>query len=581
MIRQYCILKGDKCMGFTSRFRFGIGLQILAAVLLVVVLFSLVNVYVFFQVQKTERNYEEMLAYSAPLVQDVQEINTELWRQGAQVRAYLLNGDQSYTGRYRESQRRMEALLGSVEMRMRSDDAKRELHVIRMSVGAYNQTLDQGISVRDKMGIAETTKFISMTGDRAETMDQLMKTFIGYINDEVETSRQINSQTVQDMKRNMLGFVLVVFLVAIGSALWIARRISRPLAGIAAAADAIATGDLTQRSLISQGNDEIADLVRSFSAMTANLRELVLQVVKASEQLASASEQLTASAEQSSLSVGQVAETVTEVASGAASQVNAVDQSISVVQDMTNAIGQIVTTVASVSTQSNATASAAQSGEDVVRNATEQMAVIDQSVNRTTGVVRALGASSQQIGEIVGVITGIAGQTNLLALNAAIEAARAGEAGRGFAVVADEVRKLAEQSDEAAQKIGTIIRDIQVETGTAVSTMEQGMKEVATGTKAISATGERFRQIVDMVRRLDHDIRDISSGASQLATSSGEVVQAVGSVKAVAADTAANTQTISAAVEEQSATMQQIAASSQALSDMAADLQTVISRFRL
>jgi methyl-accepting chemotaxis protein len=409
----------------------------------------------------------------------------------------------------------------------------------------------------------------------------MTKNFIGFITGEVDFSRQATADAVRELNRNMLISLLAVFVVAMAGAFWLARRISRPLADLAAAADAIAAGDLTQRNLTSNGNDEVTDLVKSFSTMTVNLRELVQQVAKAAEQLASSSEQLTASAEQCSESTGQVADTVTEVASGAANQVIAVEQSVLAVEEMSAAINRIAATVASVSTQSEATAGSAQSGGEAVGRATDQMDVINQSVSRSTVVVQALGASSQQIGEIVDVITGIAGQTNLLALNAAIEAARAGDAGRGFAVVADEVRKLAEQSEAAAQQIGSIIGVIQSETGTAVGVMEQGMKEVTTGTQVITTAGERFRQIVDMVRGLDRDIRDIADRTGGLSRSNAEVVQAVGSVKAVAADTAANTQTISAAVEEQSATMQQIAAASQALSTMAEDLQVVISKFRL
>jgi len=269
------------------------------------------------------------------------------------------------------------------------------------------------------------------------------------------------------------------------------------------------------------------------------------------------------------------------VATGASHQVDAVEQAVSVVQEMTMAINHIASNSHNVSEKSGETARAAAAGGEAVLQATNQMQVIKNSVTQSAEVVGKLGERSQQIGEIVDVISGIAGQTNLLALNAAIEAARAGEQGRGFAVVADEVRKLAEQSHEAAQKISIIVRDIQSETNIAVRAMNQGTVEVARGTEVIAATGDRFTFIVTMVQQLNSQIQEISAATEELSASSDEVVRSVDSIRTVASDTAADTQTISAAAEEQSASMEEIASSSQALAHMAGDLQAVVSKFRL
>ena len=567
-------------MSKSRKFRFGIGSQILSVAMLIAILFSLANVFVFFRVQALERSYEELLEYSATLIHDVQEVNTELWRQGAYVRAFILSGEKSELDSFRDSQRRLGELLISIEKALPTEEAKRELFVLNMSVNAYKHSLDQAIAVREKMGLAETIKLLAVSGDRAGTMDHLSKEFIAYIQRNVAESQAVNSQQVQRMKQTVFAVGGGIFLLSVGCALWLARRIARPLAGLAAAADSIAAGDLTNNTISSNSNNEISDVINSFATMSSNLRSLVIQVAKASEQLASASEQLSASADQSSKAAGQVADTIAEVAGGTTQQLNAVEQSVSVVNQMTKVVSTIAATVSNVSSQSAAAAGAAQSGDEAVRLAADQMNAIHNSVSQTTGIVQDLGNSSLKIGEIVDVITEIAGQTNLLALNAAIEAARAGDAGRGFAVVADEVRKLAEQSEKAAQEIGSIIGKIQTETGSAVSAMQQGMKEVEVGTKVIAATGERFREIVSMVKSLDHNIHEIATAAEQLSGSSSEVVQAVDSVKAIAGETLGNTQTISAAAEEQSATMQQIAASSQALSRMAEELQTLISRFR-
>jgi methyl-accepting chemotaxis protein len=248
---------------------------------------------------------------------------------------------------------------------------------------------------------------------------------------------------------------------------------------------------------------------------------------------------------------------------------------------MVSAIGHISENATSVSNQSEETAADAVNGSQAVTEAVDQMQIINNSVKRSSEVVVKLGQSSKQIGEIVEVISNIAGQTNLLALNAAIEAARAGEQGRGFAVVAEEVRKLAEQSEEAASKITTIIKEIQTETDAVVEIMQHGTVEVDRGTEIITATGGRFKHIVTLVQKLNDKIQNIGAAAQQLAASSDEVVKSVDSVRQVAGDNSANTETISAAAEEQSASMQEIAASSQALAQMAMGLQNVVQKFKL
>lgn len=195
--------------------------------------------------------------------------------------------------------------------------------------------------------------------------------------------------------------------------------------------------------------------------------------------------------------------------------------------------------------------------------------------------VQRLGENSRQIGEIVDVISGISAQTNLLALNAAIEAARAGEQGRGFAVVADEVRKLAEQSQLAAKKIATIIKEIQCQTETVVKIMNQGTVDVDRGTIVIAATGERFQHIVLLVQDLTGQIEEISVSAQEIAASGDKVENVVDHVKSMSIHTADNTQTISAAAEEQAASMEEISSSSRALADMADKLQVEVLKFKL
>ena len=177
-------------------------------------------------------------------------------------------------------------------------------------------------------------------------------------------------------------------------------------------------------------------------------------------------------------------------------------------------------------------------------------------------------------------ISGISGQTNLLALNAAIEAARAGEHGHGFAVVAEEVRKLAEESQNASKQIGDLIRAIQEETEEAVTAMETGRTEAEKGRENVAATGEGFSEILSMIRRIQENAGSIKATMDDLGQRATKIDTATGEIHDAASKVASESQTVSAATEEQAAGMEEIAASSRGLSDMAHELNTAAAKFK-
>lgn len=209
------------------------------------------------------------------------------------------------------------------------------------------------------------------------------------------------------------------------------------------------------------------------------------------------------------------------------------------------------------------------------------MAQLENTVNTSAEVVEKLGERSKEIGQIVDTISGIAGQTNLLALNAAIEAARAGEQGRGFAVVAEEVRKLAEQSQEAAGRIAQLIGDIQGDTDKAVVAMSEGTREVKMGADVVNAAGDMFREIVELVSQVSAQVREISAAIQQMASGSQQIVGVVQKIDRLSKSSSVESQSVSAATEEQLASMEEIAAASQTLSKLAQDLQVEVTKFRV
>jgi methyl-accepting chemotaxis protein len=388
--------------------------------------------------------------------------------------------------------------------------------------------------------------------------------------------------TVMAWTSLVAGAISVVILGAL--ILFITLKITRPIRELAGITEQLAKGDLTidtARLAANAPRDEIGSLIQGFHAMTGHLRQLIKQLAAAAEQVAASSEQLTASADQSAQAANQVAASITDVARNTEKQLNAVDAASGAVEHMSTGIQQAAANANVVAAQTAKAAETAQEGKKTVEQAVGQMTSIEQTVDMSAQVVVKLGERSKEIGQIVDTISGIAGQTNLLALNAAIEAARAGEQGRGFAVVAEEVRKLAEQSQEAAKQIAAMIGEIQSDTDKAVDAMGAGTREFKVGAEVVATAGHSFQAIVKLVTEVAAQVREISATMQQLSAGSQQIVSSVRSIDELSKVAAGEAQTVSAATEEQSASMEEIASSSQNLAKIAEELQQAVNRFRL
>ena len=374
---------------------------------------------------------------------------------------------------------------------------------------------------------------------------------------------------------------LLGILISIAVSWKLASRITGNVIQLTAQAQRLASGNLVANHVEITAKDEIGDLGVAIMKMAENLRLLIRDISQTSEHVAASSEELTASAEQSAHASVQVATSVNEVAHGTEKQLHAVDVATVAVKEMYSNIQRVVANAQTVATTSEQTASAAGNGNKAIITAVNQMNVIEKTVSSSAEVVEKLGERSKKIGQIVDAISGIAGQTNLLALNAAIEAARAGEQGRGFAVVAEEVRKLAEQSQQAAKQIAEMIGEIQVDTATAVAAMNNGTREVNIGGEVVNKAGESFKQIESLIGQVTIQVNEITNSIQEMNASSQKIVVSVEDINGITKVAAAETQSISAATEEQTATMEEIASSSHALANMAEDLQKTVRKFSI
>jgi methyl-accepting chemotaxis protein len=377
--------------------------------------------------------------------------------------------------------------------------------------------------------------------------------------------------------------ILVLFIaLAVGAVVvyFIVNSITKPLKSLVNVSEKIGQGDLTEIVEV-KSKDELGQLGNSFNQMAANLRQLVEQVGNNAEQVAASAEELSASAEQTGKATEQIAHTIQEVAVGTDKQMNSVEESSRTINELAVGIQQIANNGQNVDASVSHTLKRAEEGAKNIQLAIKQMSAISDTFGNLSDSVKALGERSNEISQIVQVITDISSQTNLLALNAAIEAARAGEHGKGFAVVADEVRKLAEQSSNSAQQIAQLITAIQEETNKTVQSMDYATKEVTEGIGVVNLSGESFEQIQHSVSEVASQIEQVSSSVQQISAATEQVIDSIHLISEVAEVAAAGTQNVSAATEEQLASMEEIAASASSLTNMAEELQNTIGKFKV
>jgi methyl-accepting chemotaxis protein len=341
-----------------------------------------------------------------------------------------------------------------------------------------------------------------------------------------------------------LGAILNVFFT---------RRFALPLRQAASKiGEAEKQGDLTVQ-VAAKTNDEVGEMCTAFNSFVQKLHGAIGQTASTAEQVASASEEIAAAAG--------------EAAAGAESQQEYATQAATSMQEMTASVQQVADHSNTAATAARSAAQAAKNGGQVVEASLASMRSIANSVSDTATKIAELGKRSDQIGRIVNVIDDIADQTNLLALNAAIEAARAGEQGRGFAVVADEVRKLAERTTKATKEIAEMITAMQEETKRAIDTMQAGTVQVQQGVEQTSQAGASLQEIIAAAEKVGDMVAQIATAATQQAATTQEV--------------GTNVEQIAKITSESSAGAQQSARACHELSGLALELQNLVSQFQL
>ncbi|MEC0089265.1 methyl-accepting chemotaxis protein [Paenibacillus macquariensis] len=385
----------------------------------------------------------------------------------------------------------------------------------------------------------------------------------------------------ENILKSIITTLIICFVIGAAVILLFAQHISKPIVRIAREAERIAKGDLSGKELIVRNRDEIGELGSSFNQLSGNVRQLVGNLSLSSNILASSSKQLSATLGETTGALHQTSSSIADVANNNEIQAISAQETSRSIEEMVAGIQRVAEASTHAYQLSVLTLKEADTGYGLIHNTSLQMKAVSNTVDDLSIAVTELNDQSEQIETIVSTIKGISEQTNLLALNAAIEAARSGEHGKGFGVVASEVRKLAGQTSEAAEQVSGMIEEIRRSIGKAHQSMSKGQNEVAASVQSIDETGKAFERIVEATRTIVDQVKDSTSAAHEMSASSEQISASVIEVEQVSLHSAAAAQTVSASVEEQLASMEGIATSASKLRDMSDEMRTTVNRFKL
>jgi methyl-accepting chemotaxis protein len=372
----------------------------------------------------------------------------------------------------------------------------------------------------------------------------------------------------------------IVILLSAGCIYLFSSQLAKGIRQFVDKIEFLSKGDFTQSVTVTT-NDEIGRMGRYYNEVLEKLRSMMTTIYGSAESVAATAEELAASTEETSKSISEVASSIQMVAKNSYEQSNYVGKMNQSTKEMHDQMSSISLTIEVAKNSAIHASELAKEGNIYVYDVIHKIKEINDQVNESANTIHRLNEKSKQIEEIISIITSIAEQTNLLALNAAIEAARAGEQGRGFAVVADEVRKLAEASSKSSRDISLLIGEIQQGISQSVDVMNASTRSTQSGIEVVEQTGQAFNNITASIEDVTVGIEDVYGSAIGMLEETKQMKVMVESLSEITVSNDESTQNVSAATQQQTAIIEQVRGATEELANMSSELQLEINKFKI
>ncbi len=535
-----------------------ISTKMILTFLVVIALTAIIGIFAIVQTSRLTTIVAQTVDSDIPSIHGVTQIQSLVGshRRGETLMFLVTEKDakEKYIKRNEEAVEKLSAVQATYEKIMDTDEEKKLYGEFKSAWSAYLAEYPKIKEMAFQGGSGEDVSKLIL-GTSSKTFNQVLAALDGLEKINIEQSQQKSNsaRAIANSARTwIIGLLVVCILIGITCVVRFSRALTAPLKRLSADAELVASGDLGVEVQVGS-DDEIGQLAQSFEKMVNNLREMIGTLADSSAHVSESSSEMQTNAIQMADGAETVAIQAITVATAS--------------EEMSATSGDIAQNCQMAAEGAERANQAAEHGSEVVAKSISVMLRIAERVQSSAKTVETLGRRSDEIGAIVGTIEDIADQTNLLALNAAIEAARAGEQGRGFAVVADEVRALAERTTKATREIGQMIKAIQQETKTAVSAMEEGVSEVELGTEEATRSGEALRNIQDEINALHMQVQQIATAAEEQTATTSEISNNIHNITEVAQNTVEGARKTSSAAQH--------------LSRLSGELERLVGQFKL